>query len=165
MNIATFEIDLQGEDLRIGIVQSRFNEDICQGLLTACLSELNRLGIAEEDILIATVPGALEIPLILQKMAQSQQFDALIAIGSVIRGETYHFEVVSNESAAGIKRIALDYSIPIANAILTTDTDEQAEVRMVEKGIEAARVAVEMANLTISLEELDAAIEEQDENE
>lgn len=165
MNIATFKIDLQGEDLRIGIVQSRFNEDICQGLLSACLSELKRLGIANEDILIATVPGALEIPLILQKMAESQQFDALIAVGTIIRGETYHFEIVSNESASGITRVSLDYGIPIANAILTTDTDEQAEGRMVEKGTDAARVAVEMANLAISLEELDAAAEEHIEDE
>ncbi|WAW11196.1 6,7-dimethyl-8-ribityllumazine synthase [Oxalobacter vibrioformis] len=165
MNIATFKIDLQGEDLRIGIVQSRFNEDICHGLLSACLAELKRLGIADEDILIATVPGALEIPLVLQKMAESQQFDALIAVGTVIRGETYHFEIVSNESAAGITRIGLDYGIPIANAILTTDTDEQAESRMVEKGTDAARVAVEMANLAISLEELEAAAEEHAEDE
>lgn len=165
MNIATFKIDLQGEDLRIGIVQSRFNEDICQGLLSACLAELKRLGIANEDILIATVPGALEIPLVLQKMAESQQFDALIAVGTVIRGETYHFEIVSNESASGITRVGLDYGIPIANAILTTDTDEQAEGRMVEKGTDAARVAVEMANLAISLEELEAAAEEHIEDE
>ncbi|NLC24401.1 MAG: 6,7-dimethyl-8-ribityllumazine synthase [Oxalobacter sp.] len=165
MNIATFKIDLQGEDLRIGIVQSRFSEDICHGLLSACLAELKRLGIADEDILIATVPGALEIPLVLQKMAESQQFDALIAVGTVIRGETYHFEIVSNESAAGITRIGLDYGIPIANAILTTDTDEQAESRMVEKGTDAARVAVEMANLAISLEELEATAEEHAEDE
>ncbi len=165
MNIATFKIDLQGEDLRIGIVQSRFNEEICQGLLLSCLAELKRLGVADEDILVATVPGALEIPLILQKMAESQQFDALIAVGSVIRGETYHFEVVSNESAAGINRVGQDYGIPIANAILTTDTDEQAEARMLEKGTEAARVAVEMANLTISLEELEATADDQIEEE
>lgn len=162
MNIATFDIDLEGEDLRIGIVQSRFNEDICQGLLAACLDELKRLGVADEDILVATVPGALEIPLMLQKMAESRQFDALIAVGAVIRGETYHFEIVSNESAAGITRVGLDYGIPIANAILTTDTDEQAEDRMVEKGTEAARVAIEMANLTLSLEELDTAAQEPD---
>ena len=165
MNIATFKIDLQGEDLRIGIVQSRFNEDICQGLLLACLAELKHLGVADDDILITTVPGALEIPLILQKMAESRQFDALVAVGTVIRGETYHFEIVSNESAAGIARIGLDYGIPIANAILTTDTDEQAEGRMVEKGTEAARVAVEMANLAISLEELEASAEELIEDE
>lgn len=161
MNIATFDIDLEGEDLRIGIVQARFNENICHGILSACLNELKRLGVADEDILVATVPGALEIPLILQKMAESRQFDALIAVGAVIRGETYHFEVVSNESASGVTRVGLDYGIPIANAILTTDTDEQAEDRMAEKGVEAAKVAVEMANLTLSLEELDAAAQEE----
>ncbi len=165
MDIATFEVDLEGEDLRIGIAQSRFNENICQGLLTSCLAELKNLGVADEDILIATVPGALEIPLILQKMAESRQFDALIAIGAVIRGETYHFEIVANESAAGVNRVALDFGIPIANAILTTNTDEQAELRMTEKGRDAARVAVEMANLTLSLEELETAAQNYSERE
>jgi 6,7-dimethyl-8-ribityllumazine synthase len=103
-----------------------------------------------------TVPGALEVPLACQKMAETQQFDALIALGAVIRGETYHFELVSNESGAGITRIGLDYGMPIANAILTTENDEQAEVRMAEKGADAARVAVEMANLLLALEELQA---------
>jgi 6,7-dimethyl-8-ribityllumazine synthase len=112
------------------------------------------LGVADEDVLHVTVPGALEIPFALQKMADTEQFDALIAIGAVIRGETYHFELVANESGAGISRIALDFGIPVANAVLTTDTDEQAEARMAEKGGEAARVAVEMANLAIALEEL-----------
>jgi len=154
MTIRTLEIDLDGEALAIGIVHARFNEDICHGLLTACLAELKLLGVAEEDIFIASVPGALEIPLVLQKMAESGEFDALIAIGAVIRGETYHFELVSNECAAGITRVGLDYAIPIANAILTTNTDEQAEARMVEKGAEAARVAVEMANSLLELEEL-----------
>ncbi|NVM78941.1 6,7-dimethyl-8-ribityllumazine synthase [Duganella sp. SG902] len=154
MTVGSYETNLNGEDLRIGVVQARFNEDICHGLLSACLAELKRLGVADEDILHVTVPGALEVPLVLQKMAESQQFDALIALGAVIRGETYHFELVSNESGAGITRIGLDYGIPIANAILTTETDEQAEVRMAVKGADAARVAVEMANLTIALEEL-----------
>ena len=103
-----------------------------------------------------TVPGALEIPLALQKMAETQQFDALVALGAVIRGETYHFELVSNESGAGITRIGLDYGMPIANAVLTTENDEQAEARMAEKGTEAARCAVEMANLLLALEELQA---------
>jgi len=101
-----------------------------------------------------TVPGALEVPLALQKMAETEQFDALIALGAVIRGETYHFELVSNESGAGITRIGLDFGIPIANAILTTETDEQAEVRIQEKGADAARAAVEMANLIAAMEEL-----------
>lgn len=154
MTVATFESNLEGEGLRIGIVQARFNADIGHGLLSSCLAELKRLGVADEDILHVTVPGALEVPLALQRMAVSEQFDALIALGAVIRGETYHFELVSNESGAGITRIGLDYGIPIANAILTTENDEQAEVRMAEKGADAARVAVEMSNLLVSLDDL-----------
>ncbi|HEX8407180.1 MAG TPA: 6,7-dimethyl-8-ribityllumazine synthase [Duganella sp.] len=154
MTVGSYETNLSGNGLRVGIVQARFNEDVCHGLLSACLAELKRLGVADEDVLHVAVPGALEVPLVLQKMAESQQFDALIALGAVIRGETYHFELVSNESGAGITRIGLDYGIPIANAILTTENDEQAEVRMAVKGADAARVAVEMANLTIALEEL-----------
>ena len=156
MTVGTFESNLAGEGLRIGIVQARFNADIGHGLLSSCLAELKRLGVADEDILHVTVPGALEVPLALQKMAETQQFDALIALGAVIRGETYHFELVSNESGAGITRIGLDYGMPIANAILTTENDEQAEARMAEKGADAARVAVEMSNLLIGLEELSA---------
>jgi 6,7-dimethyl-8-ribityllumazine synthase len=154
MTVGTYESNLDGAGLRIGIVQARFNADVGHGLLSSCLAELKRLGVADEDTLLVTVPGALEIPLALQKMAETQQFDALVALGAVIRGETYHFELVCNESGAGISRIALDYGMPIANAVLTTETDEQAEVRMAEKGADAARVAVEMANLLIALEEL-----------
>ena len=156
MTVGTYESNMTGEDLRIGIVQARFNADVGHGLLSSCLAELKRLGVADEDILHVTVPGALEIPLALQKMAETQQFDALIALGAVIRGETYHFELVSNESGAGITRIGLDYGMPIANAVLTTENDEQAEARMAEKGADAARVAVEMANLLLGLEELQA---------
>jgi 6,7-dimethyl-8-ribityllumazine synthase len=147
---------LDGAGLRIGIVQARFNADVGHGLLSSCLAELKRLGVADEDVLHITVPGALEIPVALQKMAETQQFDALVALGAVIRGETYHFELVSNESGAGISRIALDYGMPVANAVLTTENDEQAEARMAEKGADAARVAVEMSNLLIALEELQA---------
>lgn len=154
MSVGSYRPDFQGAGLRIGIVQARFNEDIGHGLLAACLSELDNLGVVNEDILHVTVPGALEVPLALQKMAETEQFDALIALGAVIRGETYHFELVSNESGAGITRIGLDFGIPIANAILTTETDEQAEVRMQEKGTDAARAAVEMANLIAAMEEL-----------
>ncbi|NMM38994.1 MAG: 6,7-dimethyl-8-ribityllumazine synthase [Glaciimonas sp.] len=154
MTVGKLESNMNGEGLRIGIVQARFNPDVCHGLLAACLSELQHLGVAPEDILHVSVPGALEIPLALQKMADSQQFDALVALGAVIRGDTYHFELVSNESGAGITRVGLDAGIPIANAVLTTENDEQAEVRMAEKGVDAARVAVEMANLILALEEL-----------
>jgi 6,7-dimethyl-8-ribityllumazine synthase len=160
MTVGSYESNLDGEGLRIGIAQARFNENVCQGLLNACLAELQRLGVADEDVLHVTVPGALEIPLALQKLAETQQFDALIAIGAVIRGETYHFELVSNESGAGITRVGLDYGLPVANAVLTTDTDAQAEARMAEKGADAARVAVEMANLAIALEDLADLTEE-----
>jgi 6,7-dimethyl-8-ribityllumazine synthase len=146
--------DLNGDGVRVGIVQSRFNAPVCEGLRDACLAELLKLGVAPEHVLLATVPGALEIAVMLQKMAESAQFDALIALGAVIRGETYHFELVANESGAGISRVALDSGIPIANAVLTTDTDAQALARMAEKGADAARVAVEMANLAAMLEAL-----------
>ncbi|HMM47486.1 MAG TPA: 6,7-dimethyl-8-ribityllumazine synthase [Thiobacillaceae bacterium] len=137
----------QGAGLRVGIVMSRFNKDICEGLLSACEFELLRLGVTREAILLVGVPGALEHPLVLQKMAQSQRFDALIAIGTVVRGDTYHFEVVSNESSRGILDVQLETGVPIANAILTVDTEEQGRARMAEKGRDAARVAIEMANL------------------
>ena len=120
MTVGTFESNLAGDGLRIGIVQARFNADIGHGLLSSCLAELKRLGVADADLIHIPVPGALEIPLALQKMAETQQFDALVALGAVIRGETYHFELVSNESGAGITRIGLDYGMPIANAVLTT---------------------------------------------
>lgn len=162
MTIGHYESDLDGAGVRVGIVQARFNEKVCQGLLDACVAELRRLGVEDEDILHVTVPGALEVPLALKKMADTNQFDALIALGAVIRGETYHFELVSNESGAGITRVGLDAGIPIANAILTTENDEQAEVRMTEKGADAARVAIEMANLALALEELAEAGEGMD---
>ena len=139
--------DFNGQGLKVGIVQARFTEEVCHGLRDACLAELKTLGVAAADVTLATVPGALEVPLVLQTMAQSGKFDALVALGAIIRGETYHFELVSNESGAGVTRVGLDFDIPIANAILTTENDEQAEVRMLEKGRDAARVAVEMANL------------------
>ena len=154
MSVGMYDPDFDGAGLRIGIVQARFNEDICHGLRAACLTELKHLGVDEQDVLLVTVPGALEIPLALQKMAESGQFDALIALGAVVRGETYHFELVANESGAGIPRIGLDHGIPIANAVLTTENDDQAEARMAGKGADAARVAVEMANLVAAMEEL-----------
>lgn len=140
------EKNLNGKGMRIGIVQSRFNPVVCEGLLGACRSQLVQLGVSDDDITLATVPGALEIPLVLQQMAGSGNFDALIALGAVIRGDTYHFEVVSNESARCIGDVQLDNGLPIANAVLTTDTDEQAEERMITKGSEAAQVAIEMVN-------------------
>ncbi len=152
-----FEVDtnLNGNGLRIGIVMSRFNVDIGEGLLGACTAELTKLGVQESDMILVTVPGALEIPVALQKLAISDRFDALVALGAVIRGETYHFEVVANESARGLATVGLEYDIPIANGILTTDDEDQAIARMTEKGIDAARVVVEMSNLMLKLDELD----------
>jgi 6,7-dimethyl-8-ribityllumazine synthase len=139
--------DLAGEGLRIGIVRSRFNEALTEKLAQACLAELERLDVEEGDIRHVTVPGALEVPVALKAMADSGDYDALIALGCIIRGETYHFELVANESGAGIMRVALDHSVPVANAVLTVETEAQAWARAEEKGRDAARVAVEMANL------------------
>ncbi|MDH4234676.1 MAG: 6,7-dimethyl-8-ribityllumazine synthase [Gallionella sp.] len=141
------ERNLDGSGLRIGIVQSRFNSEVGEGLLGACRAQLLEQGVREDDITLATVPGALEISLVLLHMAESEKFDALIALGAVIRGDTYHFEVVSNESARCVNEVQLACGVPVANAILTTDTDEQAIERMHIKGGEAALVAIEMANL------------------
>ena len=138
---------LDGRGLRIGIVQARFNQGITDALAAACRDELRTLGVAEADVALEQVPGALEVPLALQAMAESDRFDALVALGCVIRGETYHFELVCNESAAGIMRVALDHHIPIANAILTTENLSQAVARQDDKARDAARVAVEMAAL------------------
>ena len=138
---------LDGTGLRIGIVQARFNEGITNALASACRTELAALGVAEQDITHVLVPGALEVPLALQGLAEQANFDALVALGCIIRGETYHFELVANESGAATTRVGLDYHLPIANAILTTENLEQAVARQTEKGRDAARVAVEMARL------------------
>ncbi len=146
-NIQELEPLLAGAALRVGLVMSRFNQDVGEGLLGACTAELKRLGVKDENVLLASVPGALELPLALQHLAQSGHFDALVALGAVVRGETYHFEIVSNESARGITDVQLQTGIPIANAVLTTENDDQALARMQQKGAEAAQCAVEMANL------------------
>jgi len=140
-------IDLDGKTLRIGIVRSRFNEAIGVSMLKACRARLAELGVDEARVTSIDVPGALEVPLTLQTLAATGHYDALIAVGAVIRGETYHFEIVSNESASGIASVALETGIPIANGILTTETDEQAASRAADKGRDCAEVAVEMANL------------------
>ena len=138
---------LDGKKLVIGIVQARFNQSVTNALAKACWDELLACGVQEKNIEHVQVPGALEVPVALQAMAERGGYDALIALGCIIRGETYHFELVANESAAGVTRIALDYQLPIANAILTTENMEQALARQVEKGKDAALVAIEMANL------------------
>ena len=138
---------LDGKELRIGIVQARFNENITNALAAACRETLLDLGVQAEHITQVSVPGALEVPLALMALAERDEFDALIALGCIIRGETYHFELVANESGAAVSRIALDYHVPVANAILTTENLDQAVARQTEKGRDAAYVAVEMANL------------------
>ena len=150
-NIHEYDNNLDGANLRVGVVMSRFNLPICEGLLSACVAELKRLGVADSNMAIANVPGALEIPLVLQSMAKSGKFDALVALGAVIRGDTYHFEVVSNDACRAIMEVQLDTGIPIANGLLTCDTDEQAEVRMQPKGSDCAQAAIEMANLKKAL--------------
>jgi len=139
--------ELIGEGLRIGIVQARFNTDLTDKLAQACLAELERLDVEDSDIKHVVVPGALEIPVALKAMAESGEYDALVALGCIIRGETYHFELVANESGAGVSRVALDTGVPVANAILTVENEAQAWARAEDKGRDAARVAVEMANL------------------
>jgi 6,7-dimethyl-8-ribityllumazine synthase len=146
--------ELNGAERRIAIVRSRFNEPIGAALLESCLRRLAGLGVAAENITVVSVPGALEVPLALQKLAGTRKYDALIALGAVIRGETLHFEIVSYESAAGIAQVQLDSGIPVANGILTTDTDAQAEARVVEKGRDCAEAAVEMVNLIRAISKL-----------
>jgi 6,7-dimethyl-8-ribityllumazine synthase len=152
-SIEEIEAVASGAGLRIGIVIARFNADIGDGLLGSCTAALATLGVRESDIRIVTVPGALEVPLALQKMANTGNFDALVALGAVIRGETYHFEIVANQSASGIMSVQLDTGIPVANGILATDDDDQAEARMMQKGADCAAAAVEMANLLRKLDQ------------
>ena len=142
---------LDGNGLVIGLVQARFNAALTDKIAQACRDELAALGVAERHITHVTVPGALEIAVALKAMADSDDFDALVAIGCVIRGETYHFQLVANESGAGVTRVALDHQIPVANAILTVDNEAQGWERAEDKGRDAARVAVEMANLLSDL--------------
>jgi 6,7-dimethyl-8-ribityllumazine synthase len=141
-----------GTGLRIGVVRSRFNEEIGRASLEACLVRLMELGVHERDVTVLSVPGALEAPLALQKLAGTGRYDALIALGAVIRGDTFHFEIVSNESAAGVNQVQLDTGVPVANGILTTDTDAQAAARAPVKGRDCAEVAVEMANVLRAIE-------------
>lgn len=138
---------LAGKKLVVGIVQARFNESVTNALALACRKELALLGVEEKNITLVQVPGALEVPSALQALAESNNYDALIALGCIIRGETYHFELVANQSGAAVMRLALDYQLPIANAILTVENMAQALARQDDKGCDAARVAVEMANL------------------
>ena len=141
----------RGAGLKIGIVQSRFNAPLTDRLAQTCKAELAALGVAEADIRYVTVPGALEIAVALAALAEGGRYDALIALGCIVRGETYHFELVANESGAGVTRVSLEHTLPVVNAILTVENEAQAWARTEEKGRDAARVAVEMANLMETL--------------
>jgi 6,7-dimethyl-8-ribityllumazine synthase len=145
--------NISGDERCVGIVMSRFNAAIGDALLAGALRGLAEAGVADDDVTVVTVPGALETPLALQRLAQSGEFDALVALGAVVRGETYHFEIVSNESAAGVAGVQLEFGIPIGNGILTPETDEQALVRADGKGYEAAQAALELANLLDAIDD------------
>jgi len=147
MPITRIEPGARGDTRRVAIVQSRFNPPIGKGLLAGALRALGGAGVADDRITLVTVPGALEIPIALQRLAQTGKYDALVALGAVIRGDTYHFDIVANESAAGVSSVALEFGVPIGNGILTCDTDAQAEARMSAKGAEAVQAALELANL------------------
>jgi len=153
MAIRRIASNTRAEHMRVGIVLSRFNAEIGEVLLKGALRALNEAGVAEAAIAVVTVPGALETPLALQRMAQTGDYDALVALGAVIRGETYHFEIVANESAAGVASVQLEFGIPIGNAILTTDTDEQAKARAEAKGHDATLAALEMANALTAIDD------------
>ena len=147
MPIVRIEPNTRGDARRVAIVQSRFNPDIGEGLLASALRALREAGVTDDRITVVTVPGALEIPLALQRLAQLRDYDALVALGAVIRGDTYHFDIVANESASGLASVQLEFGVPIGNGILTCDTEAQAKARMAAKGGEAALAALELANL------------------
>jgi 6,7-dimethyl-8-ribityllumazine synthase len=153
MAIRRIDAEVRGTGRKVAIVLSRFNAQIGDGLLAGALRALDEAGVATESVAVVTVPGALESPLALQRLAQTGDFSALVALGAVIRGETYHFEIVANESAAGLSSVQLEFGIPIGNGILTCDTEEQARARMDAKGFEAARAAIELANLLDAIDE------------
>jgi 6,7-dimethyl-8-ribityllumazine synthase len=144
---------VRGEGRRVGIVVSRFNAPLGETMVASAIRALTGAGVAEDDITVVSVPGALEAPLALQRLAQSGEFDALVALGAVIRGETYHFEIVANESAAGLSSVQLEFGIPIGNGILTTDTEEQSKARADAKGADAALAALELANLLDAIDD------------
>ena len=153
MAIRRIASNTRAEHMRVGIVLSRFNAEIGEVLLEGALRALGEAGVAESAIAVVTVPGALEVPLALQRMAQTGDYDALVALGAVIRGQTYHFEIVANESAAGVASVQLEFGIPIGNGILTTDTDEQAKARADAKGRDATLAALEMANALTAIDD------------
>ncbi len=146
--------ELSGSDLSIAVVVSRYNEDVSRRLLRGALNALAEHGIDEPDVF--WVPGALELPVTALALTEKSQYDAIVCLGCVVRGETYHFEVVANQTAAGLVNVQLDTGVPITNGVLTTEDREQAQARSGpknNKGAEAALAAIEMANLLKSIED------------
>jgi 6,7-dimethyl-8-ribityllumazine synthase len=153
MPIKRIASNIRGQGRHVAIVLSRFNASIGDGLLSGALRGLREAGVGEGDITVVTVPGALEIPLAAQRFAQSGDYDAIVALGAVIRGETYHFEIVAIESASGLSSVQLEFGIPIGNGVLTTENDAQALLRAEVKGFEAAQAALELANLLDAIDQ------------
>jgi 6,7-dimethyl-8-ribityllumazine synthase len=153
MPVRKIATNTRASHMRVGIVVARFNPGFGELLLAGALRALEGAGVAPDAITVASVPGALEVPLALQRMAQTGDYDALVALGAVIRGETYHFEIVAKESAAGVASVQLEFGTPIGNGILTTDTEAQAGHRADGKGHDAALAAIEMANLLDAIDE------------
>jgi len=153
MAVRRIAADTRAAHMRVGIVVSKFNREVGERLLESALRALKGAGVSEAAITVALAPGALEVPLALQRMAQTGDYDALVALGAVIRGETYHFEIVANQSAGGVASVQLEFGIPIGNGILTTNTDEQANARAEAKGRDAALAAIEMANLISAIDD------------
>ena len=145
--------NVQGVDRRVAVVLSRFNPEVGERLLEGALRALREAKVKDDDVLVVTVSGALETPLALQRLAQTGDYDALVALGAVVRGETYHFEIVANQSASGVSSVALEFGIPVGNGILTTDTDAQALERAASKGYDAAQAALELATLLDAIDE------------
>ena len=153
MPIKRIPPDVSGDGRTVAVVLSRFNPAIGDLLLAGALRGLQQAGVAEQDILVVSVPGALESPLALQRLAQTGEYDALVALGAVVRGETYHFEIVANESAAGLAGVQLEFGIPIGNGVLTTENAAQALLRAAVKGFAAAQAALEPADLLDAIDE------------
>jgi 6,7-dimethyl-8-ribityllumazine synthase len=155
MSVKRIAPNTRGEGRRVGIVVSRFNPRIGDALLGGALKALAEAGVVDRDVLVVTVPGALETPLALQRLAQTDDFDALVALGAVIRGETFHFEIVAGQSASGVAGVQLEFGVPIGNGILTTENEAQALDRAATKGYEAAQAALELANLLVAIDDLE----------
>jgi len=155
-NLRVIEGDLLGRDLRFAVLAARFNERVVEGLVRGAVDALRRHGVADKQVEIVRVPGAYDMPMVARRLAQSRRYDAIIALGAVIRGATAHFDYVAGECASGLGRVAAETGVPVAFGVLTTDTADQAMDRAGgkagNKGADAALAAIELANLLRRLE-------------